>query len=349
MESINKKEIEKSLDALIEQNTPSEDIISYLECLELGTDTLNDFLIYIDTKTNDEPVLDDEKLEISSGSVDSNIKHYLQKISCYELLDAQTELMYAKIILNKDDYDDVDVSKAKDALICHNLRLVISIAKKYQNRGLELMELIQEGNIGLEKAVNKFNYKKGFKFSTYATYWIRQSIQRSIADISRSIRMPVHIHDSLNKYKKVKQTLSQQLGRDPSLEEIAEAMKCSVNSIKDYDSYMLNILSIDTPIDDDGNKIENYIQNENVYDPHVELEKQVLHDKICDILEILTPKEQEIIKLRFGIGYDQPYTLEQIGNIMGVTRERIRQIQEKGMLKLRNSQRLDMLRDYLID
>ncbi len=240
------------------------------------------------------------------------------------------------------------VSEAKDELITHNLRLVINIAKNYVGRGLSLLDLIQEGNIGLMKAADKFKYEKGFKFSTYATWWIRQAITRALIDQAKTIRVPVHAADFYNKVTKASRELTQQLGREPSKEEIAKRLEVSTGKVEEVFRAIQDPIALQTPVGDDGTTIEEFISDKDSPTPYSDTERNNITKHILKVLNTLTPREEKIIRMRFGIGFDKDHTLEEVGGHFSITRERVRQIEAKALRKLKHPNRRNALK-VLID
>jgi RNA polymerase primary sigma factor len=280
----------------------------------------------------------------SDSSYDS-IQMYLREIGKYPLLNAQSERDLAKRIMDGDE-------EARNLLARANLRLVVSIAKKYVGRSpdLTLLDLIQEGNIGLFKAVDKFDWTKGFKFSTYATWWIRQAITRALADQSRTIRIPVHMVETIAKYKQVSRRLSQDLGRDPLAEEIALEMGVDVDKIYQIEKIDQDTVSLESPVgsdDDDGKSVlGDFIKDDKILSPDQEVSRRILGDQLKEILDELSPKEREILKLRHGLEDGIYHTLEEVGKKFGVTRERIRQIEAKALERIRTHEKAKRLRSY---
>ncbi len=240
------------------------------------------------------------------------------------------------------------VSEANNELITRNLRLVINIAKNYVGRGLPLLDLIQEGNIGLMKSVGKFNYEKGFKFSTYATWWIRQAITRAIIDQTKTIRVPVHMMEFYNRVTKASRELTQQLGREPGKEEIANKLEVSTVKIEEVFRAIQDPIALQTPLDDEDSKLEDLVGDKNSPSPYSDTEKNMITEQILRVLNTLAPREAEIIRMRFGIGCEKDYTLEEVGNHFSITRERVRQIEAKALRKLKHPNRRQSLK-ILID
>jgi RNA polymerase primary sigma factor len=272
--------------------------------------------------------------------VDDSVKMYLKEIGKIELLNADQEREIAQKMADGDE-------EAKEMLINSNLRLVVSIAKKYMNRGLSLLDLIQEGNIGLIKAVDKFDYTKGFKFSTYATWWIRQAITRAIADQARTIRIPVHMVETINKLTRVQRQLVQDLGREPTTEELAKEMGMEPAKIREIQKISQDPISIDKPVgEEEDSHLVDFISNDELAAPEEEVARILLKEDLIKALNSLTERERKVIELRFGLKDGIPMTLEQVGKKLGVTRERIRQIEAKAIRKLSRASSSKKLEGY---
>ena len=274
-------------------------------------------------------------------SVDDPVRMYLREIGRIPLLTYDEELELAKKILEGDE-------DAKQKLAESNLRLVVSIAKKYVGRGMLFLDLIQEGSMGLIKAVEKFDYTKGFKFSTYATWWIRQAITRAIADQARTIRIPVHMVETINKLIRTSRHLLQQLGREPSPEEIAAEMEIPVEKVTEIQKIAQDPVSLETPIgEEEDSHLGDFIQDEDSPAPHDAASYTMLREQLEEVMNTLTPREAKVLKLRFGLEDGKSRTLEEVGKEFNVTRERIRQIEAKALRKLRHPSRSKKLRDYM--
>ena len=283
-----------------------------------------------------------EYADLSSGKVYDNVKIYLKSIGKVPLLKTEQEKEIAKRIQAGDQ-------DAKDELIEANLRLVVAIAKKYVGRGLQFLDLIQEGNLGLVKAVDKFDYTKGFKFSTYATWWIRQAITRAIADQARTIRIPVHMVETINKLTRVQRQLVQELDREPTAEEIAERLgNISAEKVREIQKISMEPVSMETPIgEEDDSHLGDFIEDKHALSPDEYATNELLKDEISDVLLTLTEREEQVLRLRFGLDDGSSKTLEEVGQMFGVTRERIRQIEAKALRKLRHPSRSRKLKDFL--
>ena len=288
--------------------------------------------------------LDLEKLErevLDGVNLEDPVRMYLKEIGKVQLLSAEEEIELAK---RMEDGDDLARARLAEA----NLRLVVSIAKKYLGRGLLFLDLIQEGNLGLIKAVEKFDYKKGYKFSTYATWWIRQAITRAIADQARTIRIPVHMVETINKVMRISRQMTQELGREPSAEEIAVEMNISEEKVRDILKVAQEPVSLESPVgEEEDSHLGDFIQDDNIMAPAEAATLMLLKEQLEEAMSALTPREQEVLKMRFGLNEAQPLTLEQVGKHFNVTRERIRQIESKALRKLKHPSRSKKLRDYL--
>ncbi|MBO4461419.1 MAG: RNA polymerase sigma factor RpoD [Lachnospiraceae bacterium] len=281
-------------------------------------------------------------LSVPDGiSIEDPVRMYLKEIGKVPLLTAQEEIELAKRLEDGD-------AEAKKRLAEANLRLVVSIAKRYVGRGMLFLDLIQEGNLGLIKAVEKFDYKKGFKFSTYATWWIRQAITRAIADQARTIRIPVHMVETINKLIRVSRQLLQELGREPTPEEIVKEMNLSVDRVREILKISQEPVSLETPIgEEEDSHIGDFIQDDKLPVPAEAAAFTLLREQLHDVLDTLTDREQKVLRLRFGLDDGRARTLEEVGKEFGVTRERIRQIEAKAIRKLRHPSRSRKLKDYL--
>ena len=289
---------------------------------------------------NDKILLDDNTLT-KDLNINDPVRMYLKEIGQIKLLTTEEELELADRILEGDE-------EAKTILAEANLRLVVSIAKRYVGRGMLFLDLIQEGNIGLMKAVEKFDVTKGYKFSTYATWWIRQAITRAIADQARTIRVPVHMVETINKLARIQRQLTLELNREPTEEELAKKMNTSVDKIREIYKISQEPVSLETPIgEEDDSHLGDFIKDEHNMSPEEYATNEMLKDEISDILLTLTEREEKVIRLRFGLEDGKARTLEEVGQIFGVTRERIRQIEAKALRKLRHPSRSRKLRDYL--
>jgi RNA polymerase primary sigma factor len=304
--------------------------------VKMADDDTDDDEIILD----DEDDIDIEKIDLSvpdGVGLEDPVRMYLKEIGKVPLLSAEEEIEYAKRMEQGDE-------EAKKRLAEANLRLVVSIAKRYVGRGMLFLDLIQEGNLGLIKAVEKFDYRKGYKFSTYATWWIRQAITRAIADQARTIRIPVHMVETINKLVRVSRQLLQELGREPSPEEIAEAMDIPVERVREIQKISQEPVSLETPIgEEEDSHLGDFIQDDNVPVPA----EALLKEQLVEVLGTLTEREQKVLRLRFGMDDGRARTLEEVGREFNVTRERIRQIEAKALRKLRHPSRSRKLKDYL--
>ena len=313
---------------------------------EMGVDVLKDDDIEEPDLEDLEEVenlkLDDlDSMNFDSANTDDPVRMYLREIGKIQLLSYDEELELAKRILQGDE-------EAKQKLAESNLRLVVSIAKKYVGRGLLFLDLIQEGNMGLIKAVEKFDYTKGFKFSTYATWWIRQAITRAIADQARTIRIPVHMVETINRLIRTSRLLLQRLGREPSPEEIAKEMDLPVEKVMEIQKIAQDPVSLETPIgEEDDSHLGDFIQDEDSPAPQDSASFTLMKEQLDEVMNTLTPREAKVLKLRFGLEDGRARTLEEVGKEFDVTRERIRQIEAKALRKLRHPSRSKRLRDYM--
>ena len=328
------------------EDTNPEQIDKVFDAFEdLGVDILQEDLEEPDIEDLEE--VEDIKLEdidltnIDGVNVDDPVRMYLREIGRIPLLSYDQELELAKKVLEGDE-------EAKQKLAESNLRLVVSIAKKYVGRGMLFLDLIQEGNMGLIKAVEKFDYTKGFKFSTYATWWIRQAITRAIADQARTIRIPVHMVETINKLIRTSRHLLQQLGREPTPEEIAKEMEISVEKVMEIQKIAQDPVSLETPIgEEDDSHLGDFIQDDDSPAPQDSAAYTLLKEQLEEVMGTLTPREAKVLKLRFGLEDGKARTLEEVGKEFMVTRERIRQIEAKALRKLRHPSRSKKLRDYM--
>lgn len=352
-----------TIDALMEQGKANgklttKEITDVLDELDFDTDQLASIInsceqlnieIVDDTATdetlndNDLNMTDDLEMTLSTEgiAIDDPVKIYLKEIGRVPLLSPDEETELAKRMAEGDSYAKKRLSEA-------NLRLVVSIAKKYVGRGMQFLDLIQEGNLGLLKAVEKFDYTKGFKFSTYATWWIRQAITRAIADQARTIRIPVHMVETINKLIRVSRQLLQELGREPLPEEIAKELDMPVERVREILKISQEPVSLETPIgEEEDSHLGDFIQDDNVPVPAEAAAQTLLKEQLDEVLDTLTEREQKVLRLRFGMNDGRARTLEEVGKEFDVTRERIRQIEAKALRKLRHPSRSRKLRDYL--
>ncbi len=329
-------------------NVNEEDIYFRLMKYDASRDDINEFVDEIEKNgirviRASEEDLSKESLDdiIVQVNVDDPVKMYLKDIGKVPLLSSDEEIDLAKRMAEGDQ-------AAKAKLSESNLRLVVSIAKRYVSRSnMQFLDLIQEGNIGLLKAVEKFDFTKGFRFSTYATWWIRQSITRAIADQARTIRVPVHMVETINKLTRVTRTLIQKLGRDPTTGEIAAAMGVSEERVMEIQRIAMDPISLETTIgDEEDSKISDFIEDETAQSPLEAAAQKLLREQLLSVIETLTPREQKVIRMRYGLDNSHPRTLEEVGKEFNVTRERIRQIEAKALRKLRHPNRSKKLVDY---
>ena len=339
----------KDLMALEDMNLSSEETEKFYDRLEsLGIDVLgDDALLPVDEDALPEleEVTEEEMNETEAMadtfSTDDPVRMYLKEIGKVPLLTPEEEQDLAKRMAEGDE-------EAKRRMAEANLRLVVSIAKRYVGRGMLFLDLIQEGNLGLIKAVEKFDYTKGYKFSTYATWWIRQAITRAIADQARTIRIPVHMVETINKVIRVSRQLLQELGHDPSAEEIAAEMNMPVDKVRDILKIAQEPVSLETPIgEEEDSHLGDFIPDEDASEPSEAASFSLLKEQLMEVLDTLTPREKKVLELRFGIVDGRTRTLEEVGKEFNVTRERIRQIEAKALRKLRHPSRSKKLRDFL--
>ena len=319
------------------------DILEKLDLTATQMDQVYSTLAEAGIQIVDEDQRDKELFEqaLSDIGLDDPVKMYLKDIGRVPLLTAEEEIDLAKRMQENDQ-------AAKKRLCEANLRLVVSIAKRYVGRGMLFLDLIQEGNMGLMKAVEKFDYQKGFKFSTYATWWIRQSITRAIADQARTIRIPVHMVETINKLTRVQRVLLQELGREPTPAEIAEKMGVTEERVREIQKIAQDPVSLETPIgEEEDSHLGDFIEDEKTATPSDSVASTMLKEQLLGVLDTLTPREEKVIRLRYGIDDGKPRTLEEVGREFNVTRERIRQIEAKALRKLRHPSRSKKLKDFL--
>lgn len=327
-------------------------IFDFLESNKVDVLAINDVDLeldedlFIEEELEAEEEIDMEHIDLSIPegiSVEDPVRMYLKEIGKVPLLSTEDEIELAKGI-------ELGSEEAKQKLTEANLRLVVSIAKRYVGRGMQFLDLIQEGNLGLIKAVEKFDYRKGYKFSTYATWWIRQAITRAIADQARTIRIPVHMVETINRLVRVSRQLLQELGREPVAEEIAAKAEMPVERVREIMKVSQEPVSLETPIgEEEDSHLGDFIQDDQVAVPADAATFTMLHEQLIEVLNTLTEREQKVLKLRFGLNDGRPRTLEEVGREFNVTRERIRQIEAKALRKLRHPSRSKKLKDYLDD
>lgn len=335
-----------------------EEVADRLANFEIESDEMDEFYEYLNEQgievigeSEDDPNMqkiakeeevDTEDLSVPLGiKINDPVRMYLKEIGRVNLLSAAEEIELASRIEQGDE-------EAKRRLSEANLRLVVSIAKRYVGRGMLFLDLIQEGNMGLLKAVEKFDYRKGFKFSTYATWWIRQAITRAIADQARTIRIPVHMVETINKLIRVQRSLLQDLGREPTPEEIGEEMDLSPDKVRDILKIAQEPVSLETPIgEEDDSHLGDFIEDQEAVSPSDHAAYELLKEQLEDVLDTLTDREENVLRLRFGLDDGRTRTLEEVGKVFGVTRERIRQIEAKALRKLRHPSRSKRLKDFL--
>jgi len=354
---IEQAEIQDAISFLDLEDKDVEDLINYFKSNNINVISDNDEEgieeLEFDAESaemdmDDEDVPDEKELQdisklvIGDVKVNDSVKIYLKEIGKVPLLNAQQEIDLAQRIIAGDE-------DAKQELINANLRLVISIAKRYAGRGMPFLDLIQEGNMGLIKAVEKFDYTKGFKFSTYATWWIRQAITRAIADQARTIRIPVHMVETINKITRAQRQLVQELGRDPTAEEISDRLEGALSAARIREIQRINQepVSLETPIgEEDDSHLGDFLEDKEVESPSDYTTKSLLKDELNEVMLELTDRERRVLELRYGLIDNHPRTLEEVGKVFGVTRERIRQIEAKAIKKLRTRKRVSRLGDY---
>ena len=336
-----KEIMERLMDLYIEP----DQLDKVLENLEaLGVTVINENDPQPAQSSEDTPI-DTINLSVPDGvSSDDPVRLYLKEIGKYPLLTTEEEIALAKQIAEGTPEEQ---AAAKKKLSEANLRLVVSIAKRYVGRGMQFLDLIQEGNLGLIKAAEKFDYTKGYKFSTYATWWVRQAITRAIADQARTIRIPVHMVETINKMIRVNRQLAQELGRDPTPAEIAKEMGISESKVREIIKIAQEPVSLETPIgEEEDSHLGDFIEDENAPAPAEVASNAMMREQLQEVLHTLTPREEKVIRLRFGLEDGQAHTLEEVGKEFNVTRERIRQIEAKALRKIRHPGRSKKLRDY---
>ena len=356
---VSSKKLVETLDAVDATEEQTEQFYDVLEAAHVEID-VSDVLDLIGTAELDNPTLsemraiEDEALELQdkqleeeyeSAKLDDPVRMYLKEIGKIPLLTPEEELEVAKDLVCDDEQKK---EAARKRMSEANLRLVVSIAKRYVGRGMQLLDLVQEGNLGLMKAVEKFDYTKGYKFSTYATWWIRQSITRAIADQARTIRIPVHMVETLNKVLRTSHSMVQTLGREPTTQEIADELHMEVSKVDEILKIAQEPVSLETPIgEEDDSHLGDFIQDDDASPPAEEASYTLLREQLEEVLKTLTPREEEVLRMRFGLLDGKPHTLEDVGKRFDVTRERIRQIESKALRKLRHPSRSKKLRDFL--
>ncbi|MGI6212937.1 MAG: RNA polymerase sigma factor RpoD [Christensenellales bacterium] len=342
-------EVEKFIEKhAVNDTINEEELLNKLDKFDLSAEEMEGIYKMLEerniTLVEDEKESKTDKLlqqMIDEVNIDDSVKMYLRDIGKVPLLTGEEEVRLAKAMAEGD-------VKAKEQLINANLRLVVSIAKRYVGKGMQFLDLIQEGNLGLMKAVDKFDYNKGFKFSTYATWWIRQAITRSIADQARTIRIPVHMVETINKLIKMSRLLLQQLGREPTQEEIAKAMNIPESKVVEIQKIALDPVSLETPIgEEDDSHLGDFIEDKNATAPMEAMETKLLKEQVDSILSTLAPREAMVLILRYGLKDNRPRTLEEVGKVFNVTRERIRQIEAKALRRLKHPNKRQKLEDFL--
>lgn len=350
LDSKSEMEMKKIFDIGAKKGSMNEDDVYYrLLKYDLSAQEIQKFIKKMESqgikiiKATDDGQDGEEEIDIPGFvAIDDPVKMYLKDIGKVPLLSAEDEIELAKKILEGE-------MEAKARLCQANLRLVVSIAKRWANtNSLSFLDLIQEGNMGLLRAVEKFDHTKGFRFSTYATWWIKQAITRAIADQSRTIRLPVHMVETINRYSRTVRTLTQQLSREPTLEEIAEAMGLSEAKVIEIKKSALDPISLETPIgEEEDSKMSDFIEDESAKSPMEVASQKLLHEQLLAVIETLTPREQQVIRERYGLIDGKSKTLEEVGREFSVTRERIRQIEAKALRKLKHPNRSKKLVDFI--
>ena len=345
-EQLLKQEIDKIIALGKQKGSVTEDeIMQKLEHLQATAEDMEKVFSALKDENIpvEETIVEDDNSDLDSlidSNIDDSVKIYLKDIGRVPLLTGDQEIELAKRMEEGDE-------EAKRILSEANLRLVVSIAKRYVGRGMQFLDLIQEGNLGLMKAVEKFDYTKGFKFSTYATWWIRQAITRAIADQARTIRIPVHMVETINKQGRATRQLLQRLGREPSAEEIAEYLGCSVERVREIQKIAQDPVSLETPIgEEEDSHLGDFLEDEKSLSPSEVAESKMLKEQLIQVLNTLTPREEKVLRLRYGLDDSHPRTLEEVGREFNVTHERIRQIEAKALRKLRHPNRLKKLKDF---
>lgn len=345
-----KQELDKIIELYKEKKAiPEDELLNRMDRIELDASEMED--VYKTLEENNIKVIsvaDQEKLSdqmiqkiMNEVSIDDSVKMYLKDIGRVPLLSPQEEIEIAQRMANGDE-------EAKKELINANLRLVVNIAKRYVGRGMQFLDLIQEGNLGLMKAVEKFDYTRGYKFSTYATWWIRQAITRSLADQARTIRIPVHMVETINRMTKISRMLLQKLGREPTQAEIAEAMGITEAKVAEIQKIALDPVSLETPIgEEEDSHLGDFIEDKTTASQLDIAESKMLKEQIEEILGTLAPRESAVLILRYGLRDNRPRTLEEVGKVFNVTRERIRQIEAKALRKLRHPNKIKKFQDFL--
>ena len=348
-----KEKLEQELKKLIEMGTKKgsineEDVMFRMLKYEASKEEIDEVLKHLQEanikviKAENPDIEKEDFSDLVATITDAPVKMYLKDIGKVPLLTSDEEIELAKKVLEGDEY-------AKSKLTEANLRLVVSIAKRYAGRtSMQFLDLIQEGNLGLLKAVEKFDYSKGFRFSTYATWWIRQSITRAMADQARTIRIPVHMVETIHKLTRAKRQLLQELGRDPTLEELAKAMDMPEEKVAEIQKIAQEPISLENPVgEEEDSKMADFIEDETIKSPVEVATQNLLREQLLAVIETLTPREQKVIRLRYGLDDSHPRTLEEVGKEFNVTRERIRQIEAKALRKLRNPNRSKKLVDFM--